>query len=71
MAVAKLLDQESVVAEQVGRLLRACERGDRIGLEIVRGQLWCGLNLRCTNHVSDDEDGVFELRKCVWGKPLD
>lgn len=68
----KLLDQESVVTKQVGGPLRARERGDRIGL---------GNNARprsamelidwgCTNRVSDDQNRVFEFRRCVRGKPL-
>jgi hypothetical protein len=39
VAVPELLNQESVIAEQVGSLLRAREGGDRIGLVVGVGQL--------------------------------
>ena len=67
VAKAELLDQESVVTEQVGCALCARKRSDWICLSIVGVMLWIDrLRTGWTNRVSDNKDWDLELRRGVW-----
>ena len=70
MTDAKLLEQESIVTKHLGGLLRACERGDWIGLGIPRISLGEVYGKECTDGVSNNKNRVLELLRTIRGKPL-
>ena len=70
MPQCELLDQESLRTEDVGRLLRAHERGGRISLGTVEVSYERNIGRGCTHHISDDENRVFELGGRVGREPF-
>jgi hypothetical protein len=69
---AKMLDQEGVVAEQVGSVFRAREWGYWVSLRIVKIMLWNRLvrGAGYTDHVSDDENWGLKLLRGEWRELL-